>query len=100
MNIRQLSLDVDKAIVRPSLLEIAAAVDTRPGMVESASSCATGAVPQRAAHFTQLLFLTSSRIRSSIGSVQGWRKVVAVCDRRRERNRTGGGVRRARHGGQ
>ena len=32
MNIRQLLLDVDKAIVRPSLLEIAAAIDACRGV--------------------------------------------------------------------
>ena len=32
MNIRQLLLDVDKAIVRPSLLDIAAAIDACPGV--------------------------------------------------------------------
>jgi hypothetical protein len=32
MNIRQLLLDVDKAIVRPSLLEVAATIDTYRGV--------------------------------------------------------------------
>ena len=32
MNIRQLLLDVDKAVVRPSLLEIAAAIDACRGV--------------------------------------------------------------------
>jgi hypothetical protein len=32
MNVRQLLLDVDKAIMRPSLLEIAAAIDTCRGV--------------------------------------------------------------------
>lgn len=32
MNIRRLQLDVDKAIARPDLLELAAAIDAAPGV--------------------------------------------------------------------